>query len=172
MQNQIVILSKPDIDFDSFLSIASKVLGYNPASHADTSSKRMTDSERMLWCLQSLKNPNDSKILTPLLKHFSTSVMVLALEHDLLEVFEICSEMPFVCTETLRRGVFLGIITGTLMQWRDSIAVGCSKERSLTIHTLFTDMYQQFVASGFQFAWGDYSVTTHNKGQILLEYEG
>lgn len=172
MKSQVLIIQKPSIDFNAFLTVASQVLGYNPAAASDKSSKKMTDSERLILCLQALKNPDALKFRDYFLKHINLSVMVLALEADLLEVMEICATMPLVSTTTLRRDVGLVILTGTVKQWREAVAIGCSKDVSLTIGVLFTDIYQVLVKDGYGFVWNSYSVKNHNHGQLLLEYVG
>lgn len=172
LKNQVVIIQKPSIDFNSFLSVASQVLGYNPAAVADKSSKKITDSEKLILCLQAMKNPEALKFRDYFLEHITLSVMVLALEADLLEVTEICAAMPHVSVVTLRRDVCLGIITGTVRQWREAVAVGCSKGVSMTIGVLFTATYQAFVKDGFGFVWNQYNVKPAPQGQLLLEYVG
>lgn len=172
LKNQVVIIQKPKIDFDSFLAIASQVLGYNPARVADKSSKDMTDSEKLILCLQSMKNPDALKFRDYFLEHINLSVMLLALEDDLLEITEICGSMPHISTVTLRRDVCLSIITGTIRQWREAIAVGCSKDVSVTVGVVFTAAYQAFVKDGFGFVWNRYNVKPHTHGQLLLEHTG
>jgi len=153
VKNQVVIIQKPEIDFNSFLSVASKVLGYNPAAESDQSAKKLNDSERLIACLQSMKNPDAKKFRDYFLEHINLSVMLLALEADMLEITEICASMPCISTETLRRDVFFGIITGNLQQWKHCVAVGCSKDVSLTINNLFSSIYEQCIKVGFHFVW-------------------
>lgn len=172
LKTQVVIIQKPSIDFNAFLSVASQVLGYNPAAASDKSSKKMTDSERLILCLQSMKNPEALKFRDYFLEHINLSVMVLALEADLLEVMEICSAMPLVSTTTLRRDVGLAILTGTVRQWREAVVVGCSKDISMTVGILFTATYQAFVKDGFGFVWNQYTVRPTRHGQLLLEHVG
>lgn len=172
LNTQVVIIQKPKIDFNSFLSVTSQVLGYNPAAVADKSSKSMTDSEKLMLCMQAMKNPDSFKCRDYFLDHMNVSVLIMALESDLLEVTEICAAMPYISTATLRRDVFLGIITGTLRQWREAVAVGCSKDVSMTVGALFTSAYQIFVKEGFGFVWSQYNVKPAAHGQLLLEHNG
>ena len=171
LKTQVLIIQKPSIDFNSFLSVVSQVLGRNPAEVSDKLSKKMTDSERLVMCFQAMKN-NSFKCQDHFLKHINVSVMLLALEADLLEVMEICSGMPLVSTITLRRDVGLAILTGTVLQWREAVTVGCSKDVSMTVGALFTATYQAFVKDGFGFVWSQYSVKPAPHGQLLLEYVG
>lgn len=165
--NQILIIQKPSIDFNSFLSVASQALGFNPAP--DKSHKKMVDSERFILCLQAMKNSDT--FCDYFLEHINLSVMVLALEADLLEVTEICVSMPHTSITTLRRDVCLAVITGTARQWREAIVTGCSKDVSLTIGTLFTEVYRVFVKDGFGFVFNQYNVKSAPHGQLLLEYK-
>lgn len=169
--NQVILIQTPKIDFDSFLSMASQSLGFNPAVVADKSSKKMVDSERFIWILQSMKDIDTLRVRDYFFEHINISAMFLSLTDDLLEIAEICV-MPHISTTTLRRDVSLAVITGNLKQWREAMTIGCSKDVSLTIGTLFTEIYQTFVKDGFGFVWSQYNVKGHTHGQLLLEYVG
>lgn len=145
MRSEAVLITTPAVDFSTFVGISNQALGYSPASAADASPLPLSDTERFLSCLSSLKDRNAPVSLSPhLLTHVSFSMLLAADERDLLDVLELCSGMPFVQADTLARDVQIAVVTGTLSQWRDAVLSGCKASVEPTVRSLFNTILSRF----------------------------
>jgi hypothetical protein len=156
MQPEALLVNRPAIDFDVFIGVSHKVLGYNVAAAADTIQRRVSGAERFLSCLAALRDSQAAVGLPPkLLAHVSFSVLVVADERDMLDILE-CAAMPFVAADTLARGVQTAVITGTLNQWRDAVASGSSLDNELPVRGCFNKVYSLFCNEGLN-VWTDFN---------------
>lgn len=155
MTPEVLLINRPAIDFGRFLGASHKVLGYSPAAASDQLRRDMTDAERFLSCLASLRNQQAPAGLAPnLLTHVSFSVLVGADERDLLDILECCAGMPFVVADTLARGVQVAVVSGTLAQWRDAVASGSTPGVEATVRMCFNKTHALFCAEGLN-VWTD-----------------
>jgi len=153
MKPEAVIIGRTDIDFPTFVGIASKVLGYSPAAAGDTSGKRLADATRFLGCLAALRDEKAPAELTPkYLHHVSFSVLLIADEQDIMEVLECVSSMAFVTAETTVRGVLMAVVTGTLTQWQGAVVSGSAPDISSVVRFLFNRVHGLFCDEGLN-AW-------------------
>lgn len=123
----VALIQRPNVDFAKFLTVTREALGYSPAKAADASRVKLSDTERFISCLDALRNPESVPGLREdLLSHVQFGVLFAVDERDLVEVLEV-AQMQFVTTETRIRGVSMGVISGTLAQWRDAVIRGTQK---------------------------------------------
>ena len=87
MPVEAVLITGPAIDFPTLLSLTHHALGYNIASAADASHRKMVDAEKFLSCLAAFKEEL-ARSRPNLLSHVSFSVLVIASERDLLDILE------------------------------------------------------------------------------------
>ena len=171
MQPQVLLVTTPSVDFRAFLGACVQVLGYSPATAADASSRDLSEPEKFLSCLASLRDQQAPVSLPPnLLSHVSFSVLLVADERDLLDILERCAGMPFVTAETLARGVLATVITGTLAQSRNAVAAGSSREVEPSARAGFNKVYGLFCGVGLN-VWGDYRAREAPDCTLLLEYK-
>ena len=155
MNPEAVLIHRPYIDFGVFIGVTHKVLGYNLASAADAIQRRVSDAERFLTCLASLRDPQATVGLPPkLLAHVSFSVLIVADDRDLIDILE-CAAMPFAVADTLARGVQVAVVTGTLNQWRDAVTSGSSPDTEVTVRSCFNKVYSLFCNEGLN-VWTDF----------------
>lgn len=170
MQAEPILINRPAIDFTVFLGVTEKVLGYNPAKTADGARREVSDAERFLSCLASMRDARAPSGLAPkLLTHVSFSVFVVGDERDLLDILECCSGMPFVVADTTLRGVQCAVVNGTLAQWRDAVVSGSVKDAEPSVRRCFNKIHDLFCDEHLN-VWSDYRTkTAPDQVTFLLE---
>jgi len=58
--------------------------------------------------------------------------------------------------ETIVRTVQVAVVTGTLAQWKEAVASGCSKGVSTPVRHCFNKLHGLFVAAGLN-VWRDFA---------------
>ncbi|MEN6367673.1 MAG: hypothetical protein ABFC88_12755 [Thermoguttaceae bacterium] len=168
MNPDAVLIQVPSIDFRTFIGLTHKVLGRSPAVAADASRRELSDAEKFLSCLASMRDAKAGVGLPPyLLSHVSFSAFIGADERDMLDILQCCAGMPFVTVETPVRGVQITVVTGTLAQWRDAVASGCRRETEPPVRACFNKLYGLFTASGLN-VWGDFQTRQAPDQTFLL----
>lgn len=172
MRTDAVLITKPTIDFGTFLGIGSQALGYSLSASSDASPLPLNDTERFLACLSAMKDRNAGVGLTPhLLTHVSFSMLAVADERDMMDVLELCSGMPFVQIETIARGINFAIITGTLAQWRDAVLSGCQSNVEPNVRLLFNTILSRFEQARLN-VWQDCKRKDHGPTFLLEDKRG
>lgn len=157
MQPDAVLINVPSIDFNTFLTLSQKALGYSPARQADSSGKRMTDAEKFLWCLDSFRDEDQKGIALHLLGHVSFSVFICAEERDMIEIYDCASGMQMASADTLVSGVKIAVLTGTLAQWRDAVTSGASQQAAPMVRACYSKILLLFDKAGLSGVWNDFS---------------
>jgi len=168
MPVEAVLITGPATDFSTLLSLTHHALGYNLASAADASPRKMTDAEKFLSCLAAFKE--EAAEITPnLFSHVSFSVLVIASQRDLLDILERAG-MPFVSAETTVAEINVAVLTGTLAQWRDAVASGTNEAASPTVRTCYSKILLLFDRAGLTSVWNDFERRTAlDRSGFLLE---
>jgi hypothetical protein len=144
------------------------MFGYSISASSDASHKRLSDSEKFLSCLASMKDQNAPVGLSPhLLTHVSFSVLIATNERDLMDVLECCSSMPFTTADTIVRGIQAAVITGTLAQWKTAVMSGCHETTEPSVRYLFNQILAQFEAANLG-VWNDCTRKNHREDNTLL----
>lgn len=156
MPAEALLIAEPAIDFTTFLGMSSKALGYSPASAADASHKKLSNTEKFLSCLAALRDKRaPAGITLNLLSHASFSILVIAEEEDLLDILECASEMSFVRAPTVMRGIEIAIVSGTLAKWRDAVKCGMNEVVEPPVRLLWTKVMTIFERLGLASVWSD-----------------
>ncbi|MGD0897607.1 MAG: hypothetical protein ABR915_07205 [Thermoguttaceae bacterium] len=168
MMPDAVLIQVPSIDFRTFIGLSHKVLGRSPAAPSDGCRRELSEAERFLSCLAAMRDERAPVGLSShLLRHVSFSAFIGADERDMLEILQLCSGMPFVVAETIVRGVQAAVVTGTLAQWRDAVASGCSKSVESSVRRCFNKLHGLFTGAGLN-VWGDYTPRSGPDQTFLL----
>jgi len=69
--------------------------------------------------------------------------------------------------ETTVRGVQIAVVTGTLAQWRDAVASGCSRNIESPVRRCFNKLHSLFTAAGLN-VWGDFQTRQAPDQTFLL----
>ena len=169
MPVEAVLITGPAIDFTTLLSLTHHALGYNIASVADASHRKMVDAEKFLSCLAAFKEEL-AEITPNLLSHVSFSVLVIASERDLLDILERTSGMSFVRAETTAPDVNLAVLTGTLGQWRDAVSSGTNEATPPIVRACYSKILLLFDRAGLTLVWNDFERhTAADHSGFLLE---
>lgn len=168
---ECVLIQQPNVDFGAFLGISRDALGYSPAAASDASAKQQSDAERFLSCLAAMQDEKARAGLLPsLLSHVSFSALIIADERDALGIFQASGGMPFVVTETVRRGLLLAVMTGTLAQWRDAVKTGSHPSQEQNIRACYSKLLLLFEQSGLN-VWQDFVRKTTPDRLLYLEHK-
>jgi hypothetical protein len=152
-----LLIQTPAVDFGTFLGLSQQALGYSPSATVDASPVDHSDAERFLTCLAALRDRQVSIGLAPhLLTHVSFSILVAADDQDMLDILQVSAGMPFVVTDTLVRSVQLGVITGTLAQWRDAVRSGATRDSEFNVRAFFNRVMALFERVGLGGVWKDF----------------
>jgi hypothetical protein len=172
MSASAVLIVQPNIDFETFLSLAHKVLGYSPSTNVDQSRLDHSDAERFISCLAALRDPSAPAGITPnLLGHVAYSVLVLTDERDLIDILEAASGLHAVTADTTVRGVMLAVVSGTLAQWRDAVASGATPAADCNVRALFCHIMSLFEEAGLGKVWKDYQTKPLEDNTFYLEFK-
>lgn len=136
-----------------------------------TIGRDFSDTEEFLYCLAGFREQKARMgFATNVLPHVSCGVFVVADERDMRDILECCSGMAFVTAETLKRGELAAVVTGTLAQWRASVAAGCVGEVDRYLRTACNKLYDMFCGAGLD-VWHDYRSREAFDGTRLLDYK-
>ena len=150
-----VLITKPNIDFNTLLGLSSQLLGYSPAHRVDEIPFVLSDTQRFLECLAAVHSEEaEASGLPYLLSHVSFSVLAVADTRDMLDILQDASGMPFVVSETEDRAAQLAVITGTLAQWKVSVKSGMSMWSTHNVRVFFNRVMAAFQASDID-VWRD-----------------
>lgn len=153
-----------------FLSVSSDALGYSPAEASDGSARTLSEAERWLSCLAAIQDPRAKPDVVPnLLGHVSFSVLIVVDERDALGVFQAGGGMPFVLAETVRRGIVIAVVTGTLAQWRDAVKTGVTPVMSQSIREVYGKILGLFEDEGLGAVWHGFEKKYTSDRLLYLE---
>ena len=168
MAVEVVLITEPEIDFTTLLSLTHDALGYNIAGTADSSHRKMVDAEKFLSCLAAFKDES-AEITTNLLSHVSFSVLVIVDERHLLDILDMTSGMSFVRALTAPN-MDMAVITGTLAQWRNAVAAGTDESAPPTVRTCYSKILLLFDRADLTSVWSDFDrCTAPDRSGFLLE---
>lgn len=171
MTPDCILIQQPAVDFANFLSISRDALGYNPADASDCSAKQQSDAERFLSCLAAMQvEKAPAGLLPSLMSHVSFSALIVADERDALDIFQASGGMPFVVAETVRRGVLIAVMTGTLAQWRDAVKTGSHPSKEQNTRACYSKLLLLFEQSGLN-VWQDFVRKTTPDRLLYLEHK-
>lgn len=170
MPATVVFIQEPGYDFNLLLSACHDGLGYSPAAKIDQSRIKHSDVERFLNCLASIRDADAPAGVTPNLLHFASYTALLAAEErDLTDILEASSGMSFVTADTKHRGICLGIVHGSLAQWRDAVVSGCSASAMPNVREHYGKVMALFHARNLGWVWKDYTAKQMPDKTFLLE---
>ena len=168
MTPSAALITTPVTDFNTLLTLCQQALGYSVSEAVDKSLIERSEPERFISCLAAMQDRKAKPGLAPhLLSHASFSVLVAANEETMLSMLEV-SEMPFVVTNTVLRGVQLALISGTLNQWHTAVKLGSTCACQPDVRAGFNRIMDVFKAAGLD-VWKECASRPLPDGTLLLE---
>ena len=161
----VALITKPAINFETFLGLSEQALGYSPSRTVDSSPIDYSDVDKYLSCLATLCGENE--ILPNLLAHVSFSVIVCADDRDVLDILRLANT-AFVTVDTRVRGIQLVVMSGTLQQWKDAVKSGSSQRVEFNVRAFFNRVMAAFKDVGVD-VWKDFNCRQLNDNTLLLE---
>jgi hypothetical protein len=147
MTSNAILISKPSVNFDSFLAAANLATGRNLAEKADRN-RAVGDDEKFVSCLATLAEPNAPIGLHhELLNHVTYSAFIVCLIYDVLQILSVASGMVFSVGEARGNHAAM-VLTGTLEQWRTAIENGTSRRQPDGTRELYCRLMERFESAG------------------------
>jgi len=97
---------------------------------------------------------------------YHAGFLVMAPEFDLIGILEAAS-MPNITSPTVKRGLAIAVVTGTLEQWKSAIIRGASRSSELEIRQTYNNVYLEFTRIGVSQAFDLKSVDTQDSTVYL-----
>jgi hypothetical protein len=165
MTPEAVLIQKPAIDFATLLTLSQQALGRSVATAADASGRQLSDVERFLSYLAAIGDENAPAGFANL-GHCQVSMFVAVGDGDVIDVLSASQGMPFVGGESVRPGVSVLILSGTLGQWRDAVKAGLEWPGGVRI--CFAKILAQFERNGI-YLWREFTKRPTADGFFKLE---
>ncbi len=164
-----VLLTKPSIDFGTFLGLSQQALGYSLNQAVDASPIKRSEVEQYVSCLAAMKNAEAVPGFTPnLLAQVSFSLMAAAETQGMLDILQVVSGMAFVVSATQVHGIQLAVIAGTLAQWRSAVLAGSTRGTDRDVRSFFNRVMGVFQEAGAD-VWKDCDQRLMPDKTLLLE---
>jgi hypothetical protein len=172
MTPQSVLIQQPVISMDTLMGACSQMFDHNVAEAVDRDQRKLADAEKFLSVLEAMRQPGAPVGLPPdLLGHVTFSVLTVGSMWDMLDFVAVCSGLPQVLADTKERDIIVVVTTGTLGQWRDAVALGCSERQKPLIRESFNQIHSVFVSNGLTSVWRDFDQRTSTDQQTFLLIE-
>lgn len=169
----LVLLTK--LDSGAFLPLSREILGYSPASAADSLGIPLKELPHSVACIASFKDKDIDphlKSVSPYFSLFNVGFLIAADERDMTEILELTG-MAYIRTETLSRGIEAAVISGSLIQWRDAVKLACSLAGPRPSHGVrhaFNSVYNILLNNGMQSLFEGLQVTNLHDRTFLLKH--
>lgn len=164
------VIQVPNYQFPVFLPLCMKMLGYTPSKKADAAG--LKDQSHLLSSLAAFKDQDASpgvKNAHLIYDIVPYSCLIVAYEQDMPFIVEGLSGMTFVIVNTTAHDVQAAIVTGTLQQWRMSVARWCRTDQDKDMRAAFDKIYVAFQQIGLADAFGKGKKDLGDETFILLE---
>lgn len=164
------VIQVPNFQFQSFLPLCVKMLGYTPSKKADAAG--LKDQPHLLSTLAAFENQEavagvrNAHLIYDIVPY---SCLLVAYEQDMIFVLEGLSGMPFILNDTTARGIQIALVTGTLQQWRTSVTRWCRADQDKDMRSAFDKIYVAFQQIGLADAFGRGKKDLGDETFILLE---
>jgi len=165
----VALIQFSNLDLKKYLVLGRQGFDRNLAEAADSAGHE-PPLHHML-CVAGMKNPDAKSVddLVAYLDLFHAGFMIVADERDWTEILELAS-MPCILSQSVQRGLDVGIMTGTLTQWRTALLRGCQKEASGAARGTFNAIYNEFRKVGISGAFEFRTKQNTRDTTFLLEH--
>lgn len=160
------IVSKPNIDWHTFLKVTFEGTGQKLAAFADGSNRPFTEDQKLASCLSTLVSQDPASMLPMVQMHLQFSGLLVCDEMDLIDVLQASGKLAYLGAPASKRGVAIALLSGTLGEWRDAVISGL---RQPTTQPIFETIYHAFISVGYSTVWAGYREVTPVGGRLLLE---
>lgn len=166
----VALVQFSSLELKNFILLGRQGLDRNLSAAADAAGHE-PPLQHML-CVAAMKNPSANKAtdVIPYLNLFHAGFMIAADERDWAEILELAA-MPCIMVESIERGLNMGYVAGTLLQWQAAILRGCQKEVSREVRHTYNLIYGKFRDVGLAPAFQFKSKPTNRDQTFLLEYK-
>ncbi len=164
------VIQVPNYQFQVFLPLCIKMLGYTPSKKADAAG--LKDQPHLLSTLAAFKFQDASAgvrnagLIYDIVPY---SCLIVAYEQDMPFVLEGLSGMPFIVVDTTARDVQVALVTGTLQQWRTVVTRWCRVDQDKDMRAAFDKIYVAFQQIGLAEAFGRGKKDLGDETFVLLE---
>jgi hypothetical protein len=172
MDDRVIPISIPNVAWQQYLSLTSEWLGHPPSKGVDSCQSKLSDFATYTASLgefQAGKETDAKRTLRtrgPWLQHTFFSFLVLTSPSVILRVAE-STDLNVLSTKV--DGKRASVISGTLLEWRDTIILLCAADSPKRVRLLFNTIKQAFDQIGLQDVFFEYKLKDAGDGTFLLE---
>lgn len=162
------IISRQDVNFGMLLKAVYDCTGKQVSEYSDNSRLKMSNSQKLGTCLASLVGGDPADILPNIQEHLYFSglaVFEMSICNDILSAG---TSLKWIGVETKTSGGLIGLLTGNLNQWRDSVLSGLGNHNDDRVTVFYSTVLREFRAQGYSDLWKGYTFT-EDRGVILIE---
>lgn len=169
MNVEVIPLTRQSVNWDDFLKASRIALGRNITSVIDRKKLPLGRSDSFITAMGEMKIAGEDTIQNagPVLDHIFYSFMIIA---DMITMFDLMEQTPLkVYSVEAKNGIYLAVVSGTLMQWRESILNGCSKTATYEMRLIMDKCMYHLEKDGLSKIWSDYRKTMMKDKTFFLE---
>jgi len=140
------LITRQSIDFRTLLSTVFELTGKKISDYADQSTFDMSPDVKLASCLSSLVDLSPSELTPSVNAHLTfTAVAVIELE-DMNDILSMSAGLKWLGANTSKRNVMMGLLTGSLNDWRDAVETGLKKQ---TTNSFYNAVKDEFSLAGY-----------------------
>jgi hypothetical protein len=157
------------VSIAKLLPIGRQGLDRNLAESADAAGHEPPLHHMLTIAAMKNMHARSADDVKPYLNMFHAGFLIAADDYDWAEILELAG-MPSLMVQSVQRGLSMGFIAGTLLQWQAAILRGCQKETSSGARQTYNRIYTEFKNIGLAPAFSFKSKDSPNDHTFLLEY--
>lgn len=139
-QMQMQIVARTKVDFNTLLSAVLTTTDRRIADNVDALPYKISEDDKFARCVAELiESEKDSPAVE---SQIFFSVLVLLEDYDLQHVVSAATNLAWVGSGTTKRGVFIGLLSGTLFQWRGAVNAARSRLDSQDFASNLTQLFK------------------------------
>jgi hypothetical protein len=165
----VALVQFSTLELPKYLKVGRTALDVNLADSADSAGHEPPLHHMLCVAALQLDNARASKDVSPYLNMFHAGFFIAADDRDWTEVLELAG-MPCVMSGvSAGRGASLGMVAGTLLQWREAIFRGCQHTTSTEVREVYNKIFSEFKNIGLESAFR-FKAKSLKDNTYLLEY--
>jgi len=170
---EVMPLHQTQADHSTLLTLLAKIHGVSPSAVLDSSNRQFTEAAKAVIQLSAAEgqHPNAVKALQnshAVQRHFHYSFLVISQPGVFEEVMLLNTGLALTLAyHDFDRPVY--IISGTLAEWRDAVAVGCGEAATTDLRYVFNKLSLWFEKLGLGEVWAAYHRYSMPDGTFRLE---
>lgn len=163
---ELLPIVTPNINWQQYLTAASQALGTSLSKSFDKINLKPDNRAFLISVNDLIQTVPALDLDSPALRHLTFTFLLVMLESSFYPLLE-HTDLLFTSSDTVRKGLKLAIVSGNLMQWKESIAL-TSNSDSPDLREFSSKCKSYFDSLGLSDIWKHYlKVSLKDKTQKL-----